>query len=127
MSPRDEESVAMDSSIIYLNASYCDLVGTIPFELEYLTDLEKLAIHGNRQLRGTIPEQIATQWPELYVIDLSENALEGSIPPSLWTLPKLRYAYLHENRFAGTIPSSLSALSSLTASSGASTAFMPTV
>ena len=115
------EDIAMDASIIYLNASNCNLVGTLPFELEYLTDLAKLAIHGNRQLEGTIPEQIAKQWQSLYVLDLSDNALEGSIPPSIWTLPKLRFAYLHANQFVGTIPSSLSALSSLTASSVVST------
>ena len=115
------EDVSMDASIVYVNASHCNLVGTLPFELEYLTDLEKLAIHGNSQLQGTIPEQIANQWQSLYVLDLSDNALEGSIPPSIWTLPKLRFAYLHENRFVGTIPASLSALYSLTASPVVST------
>ena len=43
----------------------------------------------------------------LYVLDLSDDGLEGTIPASVWTLPSLRFAYLMDNRFTGTIPQRL--------------------
>jgi hypothetical protein len=101
-----QNPVTTDSAIIYLNASFAGLKGTLPFELGYLTALRELFIPGNA-IEGTVPEIMFTQLEYLYVVDLSQNQLQGTIPTTLWTLPTLRLAYLHGNQFTGTVPQTL--------------------
>mgnify|MGYP000166507889 CR=1 FL=1 len=106
-SPQDANNQVDDNAqIVYLNASHADLVGTVPFELGYLTELRELSIHGNK-LEGSIPDLLPIQLQYLYLLDLSDNQFEGQIPESVWTLSSLRFAYLSSNRFNGTIPNEL--------------------
>jgi hypothetical protein len=71
--------------------------------------LENIDVHGH------IPDDLSLL-TGLITIDLTSNALEGTIPPS-WGdhLTLLRRLNLHDNDLTGTIPSSLGALTGLTA------------
>ena len=57
-----------------------DLMGTIPFEISWLSDLRELNL--NRvYLHGTIPNQIGSKLSNLRLIQLYSNELTGTIPP----------------------------------------------
>jgi hypothetical protein len=66
-------------------------------------------------VHGRIPDDLSLL-TELTTIDLTSNAIEGTIPPS-WgdRLTLLRRLNLHDNDLTGTIPSSLGALTGLMA------------
>lgn len=49
----------------------------------------------------------------LEVLDLHQNQLNGSIPPSLGNLSRIRYLDLSHNSFSGSIPSSIGNLQNL--------------
>ncbi|VAH63533.1 unnamed protein product [Triticum turgidum subsp. durum] len=102
------------------------LAGTIPAELGALTGLETLKLAYNRfsvgelpasfksltklktffaancSLTGHFPSYVA-QMPELELLDLSVNALNGSIPPAIWNLTKLQTVALYANNFTGEV------------------------
>ncbi|EMS60554.1 Leucine-rich repeat receptor-like protein kinase PXL2 [Triticum urartu] len=102
------------------------LAGTIPAELGALTGLETLTLAYNRfsvgelpasfksltklktffaancSLTGHFPSYVA-QMPELELLDLSVNAMNGSIPPAIWNLTKLQTVALYANNFTGEV------------------------
>jgi len=58
-------------------------------------------------LAGGFPEEI-TSLNNLILIDMDENAITGTIPPSIGNrLPNLRVFDLDNNQLTGTLPSSL--------------------
>ena len=79
--------------------------GTIPQEIEQLTNI-KLLYMENNLLSGSIPESLGNL-ENLYVLSLSQNKLSGQIPLSIGNLSLLSELYLQENYLSGPIPGAL--------------------
>ncbi|CAD6268728.1 unnamed protein product [Miscanthus lutarioriparius] len=79
--------------------------GTIPPEIEHLTNLTILYMENNL-LAGNLPDSIGNL-PNLFVLSLSQNKLSGQVPSSIGNLNKLSELYLQENNFSGLIPRAL--------------------
>ena len=94
-----------------INLSSRDLSGSIPVQLEQLTELTQLYLHVN-QLSGQIPEQLG-QLANLGILNLHDNELSGQIPSQLGQLTGLGQLYLHINELSGQIPSQLGQLTGL--------------
>lgn len=74
-----------------------------------LTKLQKLFLDKN-QLTGTLSDEWMGNFDDLTSLDLSENLLDGSLPPNFFNQPNsanLNAIDLHANSFTGSIPSSL--------------------
>ena len=65
--------------------------------------LEKFWVDANF-FHGSIPDSIADKWPRLRTIDLYNNELTGTIPPSLGRLTDLTQIQLQDNDLEGTVP-----------------------
>ncbi|KAJ4839708.1 hypothetical protein Tsubulata_012688 [Turnera subulata] len=87
-----------------LDASMNQLTGTIPDELCQLP-LESLNLYENR-LEGTLPPSIADS-PGLYELRLFRNFLTGELPQNLGKNSPLRWLDVSNNQFSGYIPASL--------------------
>ncbi|KAJ3272461.1 hypothetical protein HDV01_005530 [Terramyces sp. JEL0728] len=118
---------------LYLNGT--SLTGTIPKELGQLSGLKKLNLSDNMDLKpgvlpnlssltnlmeltlfdtninGNFPSWI-TNLPNLYLIDLTNNSLEGTIP-DLSSMTQLQYFYIGANYFVDTFPAWFPKLSNL--------------
>ncbi|XP_014492683.1 MDIS1-interacting receptor like kinase 2-like [Vigna radiata var. radiata] len=123
-------------NILILNMSFNYLSGSIPPQIEHLSNLNTLDLSTNK-LSGNIPKTICNL-SKLKYLNLSVNALSGSIPNevdhlqslltfdiftnnlsgpiplTLGNLPLLESIHLFENKLSGTIPSSIGNLSRLT-------------
>jgi len=66
----------------------------------------------NNQLNGTIPPEIG-DLPNLQYLFLDNNELQGPIPSEIGQLTNLLWVYLYTNELSGTIPASLSNLTNL--------------
>lgn len=97
--------------VIGLNLMSNNLDGTLPVELEELSDLEYIYLSDN-QLSGTIPSELANL-TKLEYLWLDYNQLTGEIPPELGYLTNLHVLALSGNRLSGSIPSELGDLSNL--------------
>ncbi|MCP4215752.1 MAG: hypothetical protein GY765_13950, partial [bacterium] len=87
------------------------LNGTLPAELNNLTQLQSLKLYVN-SISGTIPQLGGlTNLTELYLHDC---ALTGSIPSVLGTLTSLQVLYLKNNSLSGSLPPELGNLTALT-------------
>ena len=70
-----------------------EISGPIPREIGQLTNLQYLNLEGN-QISGTLPDELGSLL-SLEELNLTYNPLmQGSIPPSLFRLPKLRWLSL---------------------------------
>ena len=97
--------------VTYLTLLGNNLVGTLPAELENLSNLLSLLLSGN-QLSGTIPPQLGSL-SNLKWLLLRENELSGAIPASLGNLANLQILDLSSNQLSGAIPAELANLSNL--------------
>ena len=88
-----------------------NLVGKIPNEVGYLTELEHLELQGN-QINGSIPISVGSL-SRLAYLKLAQNSLTGTVPSTFGLMTSLRYLDLGSNSLTGTVPSSLCLLSSL--------------
>ncbi|VAH54635.1 unnamed protein product [Triticum turgidum subsp. durum] len=79
--------------------------GTIPQEIEHLTNIKTLYMEKNL-LSGSIPESLGNL-QNLFVLSLSQNKLSGQIPLSIGNLSQLSELYLQENNLSGPIPEAL--------------------
>ncbi|KAM3391819.1 hypothetical protein ACQJBY_013122 [Aegilops geniculata] len=79
--------------------------GTIPQEIEHLTNIERLYIDNNL-LSGSIPPSLGNL-KKLVGLGLSQNKLYGQLPPSIGNLSQLTDLYLQENKLSGPIPRTL--------------------
>lgn len=95
--------------ILDLDTNY--LSGSIPKELGDLSNLEMLILQYN-ELIGGIPPELGNL-SSLVVLALGENQLSGSVPIQLEGLSSLRYLGLGWNALTGDIPSQLGSLSNL--------------
>jgi hypothetical protein len=88
--------------------------GPIPASYANLkTGLEELSLKSTQRI-GDLPEFIST-WRLLKLLDLDQNALEGTIPESYGNLTDLEFLLLNRNNLNGTVPSSFSQLTNLRA------------
>ncbi|KAL9258888.1 putative LRR receptor-like serine/threonine-protein kinase [Drosera capensis] len=90
--------------IVSVRLSQKNLSGNIPPELAKLSGLEELWLDGN-SIVGEIAD--FSGCPNLRVIHLENNKLQGQIPSSLTHLQNLRELYLQNNMLSGTVPSGL--------------------
>lgn len=88
-----------------------NLIGTIPSEIENLTNIKRIIL-GTNLISGTIPMEIGNLL-DLEFLNLNTNNLEGEIPPSFSNLSKIKRLYLYNNNLTGNIPSGFSNFTSL--------------
>ena len=105
------------SIIESINLGYNELTGDIALgpneDLRSLTmpTLRTFNITNNR-MRGTL--DFAELFPELQILDVTQNRLTGRIPGVLGGLTNLEALYLSDNQFFGVIPTAIGSLVSLT-------------
>jgi Leucine-rich repeat (LRR) protein len=87
------------------------LVGSIPSEIGFLSQLSHLSINLN-QLSGSIPSEISSL-SRLSVLYLDNNQLTGAIPSEVGSLIQLNAILLYSNQLTGAIPSEIGSLSRL--------------
>lgn len=105
-------------SIIDLSSN--GLTGVIPGSLFASVTLISLNLSGNH-FTGSIPFQGShagellslPSYPQMEVIDLSNNALKGSLPSDIGNLGRLTLLNLSKNGLSGQIPNALGKLSNL--------------
>lgn len=78
-------------------------------DFPYLADLEKLQELSLRAcaIEDAIPHWMGEWISNLVLLDLSDNALSGVIPPNLSQLIEMRFLLLGNNQLEGPIPDSL--------------------
>ena len=99
------------TTVIGINLSEHNLVGTLPDSIGNLTSLQSLNLHTN-QLSGPIPESLGNL-TNLTVLHLYENAFTGSLPSTLGNLTHVFQLKAHTNQLSGTIPSALGSMTAL--------------
>ena len=76
-----------------------DLTGTLSSDIRLLSNLEQLDV-SESQLSGSIPTQLG-QLSSLILLDLSHTSISGILPTHLGQLPNLRRLNLTGNRLSG--------------------------
>jgi Leucine-rich repeat (LRR) protein len=84
-----------DSIYIY-QSDENNLVGTLPSELQLLTNMREFLSAAN-QLRGTLPTELSSSWLALDSLDIEDNALTGNPWPTLWAFANLRRLHVSDN------------------------------
>ncbi|GFP85138.1 probable LRR receptor-like serine/threonine-protein kinase at1g63430, partial [Phtheirospermum japonicum] len=97
-------SMARDH-VLKLNISGKSLKGFIAPELNKLSTLQEIVLHGNL-LMGTIPKEISLL-KNLKVLDLSSNRLTGTIAPEIGNLSSIVKINLESNGLTGKLPTEL--------------------
>ncbi|MCP4218273.1 MAG: hypothetical protein GY765_26795, partial [bacterium] len=119
--------------VVKLELRINDMEGTLPAELNNLTELTELRLDNNR-LSGTLPDLSAltklthfelgansltgnlpawiNNFSNLIVLNLYNNAFSGTLP-EIGNLTQLQDLILYNNYFTGSLPASLSLLTSL--------------
>ncbi|KDP45434.1 hypothetical protein JCGZ_09683 [Jatropha curcas] len=101
-----------ENRIIGLELRDMKLSGQFPESLKECKSLQNLDLSSNA-LSGTIPTQICTWLPFLVTLDLSNNEISGSIPPDLGNCTFLNNLILSNNSLTGPIPYQFSSLGRL--------------
>ncbi|KAG0566917.1 hypothetical protein KC19_7G097100 [Ceratodon purpureus] len=101
------KSLTYQVKVIGLSLSNASLVGTLPDvfwlpEETYLPSLSHLELIGNPNLTGPLPTTLNNSW--LYVLDLHDNAFNGTIPNDLLFPRTLQYLDLSGNQITGGYP-----------------------
>jgi Leucine-rich repeat (LRR) protein len=108
------DRIATLTALRNLNLSNSGLTGAIPPSLARLTRLESLNLSGNT-LTGELLPGILCVYPNLRLLNLRGNRLEGEIPVCLTGLTNLQDLDLSNNRFRGRIPKEFGAMPNLAA------------
>uniref|UniRef100_A0A0E0LY88 Protein kinase domain-containing protein n=1 Tax=Oryza punctata TaxID=4537 RepID=A0A0E0LY88_ORYPU len=116
--PASSSEAARVVSVVLPNAQ---LVGPIARELGLIEHLRHLDLSGNA-LNGTLPVELLRA-PELRVLSLAGNGITGSLPEEVGQLRSLRALNLAGNALSGPIPANLTLLPNLTAVSLANNFF----
>ncbi|GJP40007.1 hypothetical protein CLOM_g24307 [Closterium sp. NIES-68] len=97
-------ALANHPSLTDINLSWNHITGRVPSQFGQMKKLGALRLAGNR-LRGTVPEALLQNLPNLYELDLSFNGLSGEFPwANLKNAPVIEYLNLQRNAFTGAIP-----------------------
>ncbi|XXG84488.1 hypothetical protein AAC387_Pa10g1994 [Persea americana] len=80
-----------------LSLRNCNLFGSLPSSIANLSHLESLDLSANN-ISGMIPFSRANELQRLNRLNLDNNALEGSISPSLFSHPSLQVLSLSNNQ-----------------------------
>ena len=98
--------------VIVLDLGSNNLVGSIPPDIEHLSELRRLDGSGNT-LSGEIPPEIGNL-SKLEELSLRDNALSGPIPPEIGRLTRMTSMSLDGNKLSGEIPVVIGNLTRLT-------------
>ncbi|CAL9171883.1 unnamed protein product [Musa hybrid cultivar] len=101
------------SRVIGLVLPNSQLLGRIPPELGLVEHLRHLDLTGNA-LNGTLPSSIFDA-SELHVLSLANNEISGELPELDGRTSSLQLLNLSDNALVGTVPAGLSLLPNLTA------------
>ena len=103
--------VVLEDHVIKIAFYSNQLSGSIPPELENLSNMEGLILFNN-QLSGSIPTELINL-SNLQELRLNYNQLSGGIPSQLGNLGNLQRLYLDNNLLSSSIPSQLGNLINL--------------
>jgi hypothetical protein len=112
---------APDSRVVSVVLPNAQLVGPVAKELGLIEHLRHLDLSGNA-LNGTIPPELLRA-PELRVLSLAGNGITGDLPEQVGQLRSLRALNLAGNALSGDVPQNLTVLPNLTAVSLANNFF----
>ncbi|CAI7778375.1 unnamed protein product [Closterium sp. NIES-53] len=97
-------ALATHPALADINLSGNLLSGRIPSKFGQMKKLASLRLAGNR-FKGTVPEALLKDMPNLHTLDLSFNRLGGEFPwANLKTTPVIEHLYLQRNALVGAIP-----------------------
>ncbi|KAF8730934.1 hypothetical protein HU200_016808 [Digitaria exilis] len=88
------------------------LTGTLPGDIQSLSELQYLDLSYNNGLHGPLPSSIGALSNLLSLI-LVGCSFSGEIPQEIGHLSQLKFLTLNSNKFSGPIPASLGSLSKL--------------
>lgn len=108
-----EEESKEPASVVHVKITSNGLQGTIPLELQLLSELVMLDLSDN-DLSGAIPAQLGSLQQMKYLL-LHKNSLEGTIPPELHQMTNAFEIYLSNNKLTGPLPDSFKNLDNLRA------------
>lgn len=89
-----------------------NLEGSLPSSISNLQMLSVATLSRNA-FAGPIPKQIFNLSSLSYILDLSDNLFNGSLPPEVGRLTKLVYLNISRNNLSGSLPDTLSNCQSL--------------
>ena len=101
-----------DGRVTGVDLNSNSLTGTIPQDIDNLTELKELNL-SNNSLTGPMPIEI-TNLAKLQGLNLSDNPLTGTIPVEISNLTNLQQLYLQNNSLTGIIPQDIDNLTELT-------------
>ena len=93
---------SQDKFVEEINLSGQSLTGTIFSEIGLLTTLKTLNLSGNK-LTGSLNSAILTNLPNLEILDISNNTIEGPLPSTIFDLPKIKAVDVSSNKFEGNL------------------------
>ncbi|KAJ9555960.1 hypothetical protein OSB04_010574 [Centaurea solstitialis] len=99
------------TQLVYLDLSWNNFNGSIPYQIFRLTNLRHLDMSFN-SFEGNLGPELG-KLQNLERLDLSMNYLTGSIPEEIGNLTKLRSFNLQDNFFSGGIPCSIANMKDL--------------
>ncbi|XP_048423948.1 receptor-like protein EIX2 [Pyrus x bretschneideri] len=88
-------------NLMSIDLSYNQLEGPLP--LWCFPNVDSLYLEGNL-FSGPIPSNIDQMMPKLEELLLDENHMNGTIPPSICNMQKLKILSLRRNQFSGELP-----------------------
>lgn len=101
-----------ESRIISLGLGSMQLSGQLPEPLKLCQNLQTLDL-SNNAIFGSIPPEMCTWLPYIVSLDLSNNQLSGPIPTQIFECKFLNKLVLSNNKLSGSIPYELSRLDRL--------------
>lgn len=117
----DAASSSSEARVVSVILPNAQLVGPIARELGLVEHLRHLDLSGNA-LNGSVPAELLRA-PELRVLSLAGNGITGGLPEQVGQLRSLRALNLAGNALSGAIPGNLTLLPNLTAVSLANNYF----
>ncbi|WCJ21748.1 Leucine-rich repeat protein kinase family protein [Euphorbia peplus] len=101
-----------ETRIISIQLPASQLSGHLPDSLKYCRSLQTLDL-SNNAISGSVPPQICTWLPYVVTLDLSRNSFSGSVPSEIVNCKFLNNLYLNDNKLSGSIPYGLGSLDRL--------------